>query len=228
MPTNLPEAFYSKLKDIGRRHNFDPAHAVNVFMYESNMNPEALHPTAPAGGIFQKFFSTREEAEKFAQISAVQQLDAYDQFMAPYARLPKTAPEHIYQLNFLPASAIPGTRDYRGTDDDAILAARGGDGYGGREDLFYRQNAGLDVDKDGSIRVSDLRLVMEKQRARPDYAQYITRLVHSPGIYVPMLEPASTFPLFPIALGVVLLGGAYYAYSEGYIHLPKPLRRVFG
>lgn len=161
----LSDGFFEKLKEIGAQRGFHPEHALAVMLYESGVNPRAIHPSAPASGIFGKIFKTREEALAFAELSAEEQLDAFDRYMAPYTSVPKPRAENLYQLNFLPASAIPGQTHYRGTDDDAVLAAHDGSGYGGQEASFYTANRNLDRDGDGQITVADLRAALEAAQA---------------------------------------------------------------
>lgn len=221
----LPDGFFSKLKVIARRRNLNPEHALAVMLFESGIKPTSIHPSAPASGLFGKMFPTRAEAEAFIRLSAEEQLDHYDRFMAPYTNVPKPAAENIYQLNFLPASAIPGQKHYRGTHDEAVLAARGGTGYGGKEDLYYRENAVLDRDKDGAITVRDLRTALEDvQRSNAaKWAEIRGRLAAAPDVLPP--SPAAP-PLLPLLVVAALAGGAVYAAQTGLlpIRLPAFLR----
>lgn len=158
---DLSDGFFAKLKEIGKRQNFRPEHALAVMLFESGLRASSIHPTAPASGIFGRMFKTRAEAVAFSQLSAEDQLPEYERYMSAYRNIPKPGAQNLYQLNFLPASAIPGQANYRGTSDDAVLAAKGGRGYGGNEDLYYRSNTVLDRDGDGAITVGDLRAALE-------------------------------------------------------------------
>jgi hypothetical protein len=161
---DLSPAFFAKLKAVARRLNLDPEHAMSVMLSESGLRASAIHPSAPASGIFGLMFKTRAEAEAFKNQPAEMQLDAYERFMRPYAGLHLTTPEAIYQVNFLPASAIPSSGHFRGTHPGAVLAASDGTGYGGQEAGFYRDNVVLDVDRDGKITSGDLRATIERNK----------------------------------------------------------------
>lgn len=71
---------------------------------------------------------------ELALMSAVQQLDFVEAYFRPYARRIKNLPD-MYMAILLPA--------YVGASDDTIIIRAGG--------VTYRQNAGLDWDKDGTI-----------------------------------------------------------------------------
>ena len=157
----LPDEFFSKLKSIAVRKEFRPQDALNFMMYESGVNPKSIHRTAPASGLFGKMFKTRAEAEAFIEKSAVDQLDDYEKMISNWPTVNKSHAETLYQLNFLPASAIPGDPNYRGTDLNAVLAASNGTGYGGKESLYYKENKSLDRDNDGKITVADLKNTLE-------------------------------------------------------------------
>ena len=174
----LPDEFFSKLAAIAKRQNFNPEDALSVMLMESGVNGKSIHPTAPASGIFGLMFSTREEAENFTKKSEVEQLDAYEKYMSTYKNVPKPTAANLYQLNFLPASAIPNQKWYRGTDYDTVLAAKGGDGYGGKEDTYYNSNTVLDYNKDGAITVGDLANILEarKQKAGTKWTELSQRI----------------------------------------------------
>jgi len=161
---DLSPAFFAKLKQSARRVRVDPEHAMAVMLSESGLRASAIHPTAPASGIFGRMFKTRGDAEAFKSQPADVQIDAWEAFMRPYAGLHLASPEAIYQVNFLPASAIPSSGNYRGTSLAAVLAARDGTGYGGQEAGFYRDNVVLDVDRDGKITNADLRATIERAK----------------------------------------------------------------
>lgn len=206
----LSDGFFTKLKDIAARRNFNPEAALAVMFSETGVTPgpDSLNKAgAPASGIFGKYFNTRDEAVAFTKLSAEEQLDDYDAYMAPYTNVPKPTAANIYQLNFLPASIIPGTRDYRGTDDDAVLASRDGTGYGGQEAAFYRANAAyLDVDGDGQITVGDLakRLLMAQRENPAKWAELMSRLGDHASL---SSSKKSLLPLFGVAF---LVGAAYF------------------
>ena len=231
---HLSDAFFTKLKSIGSRQNFDPAHALNVMAYESGLDPHIMNRAgAPAGGIFQKFFVVRgadgkpdkaaslEAARQFAALSAEEQLDAYEAYMAPYKSVPKKGPETLYQLNFMPASALPGP-EFRGLGDDAIVAAKGGTGFRGIEAAAFAENAQLDVDKDNAITVGDLAKVMATARARIDWNGLMNRLTSAPGTYVPQKAPATIYvaaapSLVPLLLAAGIFGGTVFLMRKGII-----------
>jgi len=189
----LPDGFFSKLKVIGQKRNFNPADALAIMMYESGVNPKAIHPTAAGSGIFGKMFGTRAEAVLFTQLSAEEQLDAYDQYMSKYTNIPKPTAANLYQLNFLPASAIPGQKNYRGTDPDTVLAAKGGIGYDGHEGSYYTENANLDRDHNGNITVGDLAVALKavQDSHKAKWNELIDRLGIAPSTYQAPPKPES-------------------------------------
>lgn len=178
----LPDEFFTKLKMIAAKRNFHPADALAVMLYESGVNPKAIHPTAAGSGIFGKMFPTRDEAVAFTKVSAVDQLDAYDAYMAPYTNVPKATAANLYQLNFLPASAIPGQANYRGVNADAVLAAKDGTGYSGHEASYYKENANLDRDNSGAITVGDLgnALAVAQGQNKAKWTELMQRLGETP------------------------------------------------
>jgi hypothetical protein len=161
---DLSPAFFAKLKAAARRVNVDPEHAMAVMLSESGLRASAIHPSAPASGIFGRMFKTRGEAEAFRNQPADVQVDAWEAFMRPYKALHLNTPEAIYQVNFLPASAMPSSPHFRGTHLAAVLAASDGTGYGGQEAGFYRDNVVLDVDRDGKITNADMRATIERNK----------------------------------------------------------------
>ena len=220
--SHLPDEFFTKLKAIAARRNFYPEHALNFMMHESGVKPNIA--AGNYAGLFMKRFDSATEASAFAKESAVRQLDAFDAFMAPYTNLEKTRPEHLYQLNFLPASAIPGQTHYRGNFPGSVLAAEGGGGYGGMEAAFYRDNPSLDVDKDGKITVSDLGELLAKKRETPFYQELVTRLRTSPGRWNPAPSLLVSW-VGPIVMAFALGGVLYVAHRNGLIQLPRAVTR---
>lgn len=216
----LSDGFFTKLKGIGLRRRFNPADAMAVMMYESGLKPWSIHPTAPAGGIFGKMFPTRAEAVAFTQQTAEQQLDAYDAYMAPYATIDKPTAANLYQLNFLPASAIPGQKNYRGTGPDAVLAASDGTGYDGHEAGYYKDNANLDRDKNGTITVADLAAALQAvQDANPaKWSELVTRLGSAPST-MPYPTVSTSLPLLFLAGALVV--GAVYVHRNGVPSFPR-------
>lgn len=181
---DLSPAFFTKLKAAARRVNVDPEHAMAVMLSESGIRASAIHPTAPASGIFGRMFKTRAEAEAFRNQPADVQVDAWEAFMRPYKNLHLSTPEAIYQVNFLPASAIPSSPHFRGTSLGAVLAAKDGTGYNGQEAGFYRDNVVLDVDRDGKITNADLRATIERNKRAgsnaPRWNEAAARLAAAP------------------------------------------------
>lgn len=208
--TDLSPAFFAKLKAVARRLRLEPEHAMAVMLSESGLRASAIHPTAPASGIFGLMFKTRGEAEAFRNQPAEMQLDAYERFMRPYAALHLTSPEAIYQVNFLPASAMPSSPHFRGTHAGAVLAAKDGDGYNGQEAGFYRDNVVLDVDRDGKITNGDLRATIERsKRANASrWNEAAARLAAAP-------EPDGSFDVtLAIIPWLALIGFVWYMFRS--------------
>lgn len=213
----LTDGFFTKIKAVGLRRNFDPEHALAVMLYESNVNPKAIHPSAPVSGIFQKAFPSRDEAIAFTKLTAEQQLTAYDAYMAGFTNFPKPTPENIYQLNFIPVSATPGHPFYRGIEPDTVIAARGGKGYGGMEGNYYDGNFTLDRNRDGKITVDDLRATVEAaQAANPQkWEELQARLAAAPEPEAPnsffdsgTWKPSNTLVYAAAGAAILLVGYA--------------------
>lgn len=207
----LPDEFFTKLAAIGKKRNFNPEDSLAVMLFESGVNGKSIHPIAPASGIFGKMFKTREEAIDFTKQNEVKQLDAYDAYMAPYTNVPKPTAANLYQLNFLPASAIPGQAAYRGTDPTTVLAAKNGTGYGGNEASYYKENAILDRDKNGSITVQDLgdALDFRKRQAGVKWTELAQRIRATGAVSDTPIQSSSS-NLIPITIVALLAGGGTF------------------
>lgn len=92
------------------------------------------------------------------QMTAEQQLDVVQQYFRPYHRRIKSLSD-MYIAILLPK--------YIGRPDDALLFSRGG--------IAYRQNAGLDADRDGKI---------TKAEASAKVAAKLNRGLHPPRVGV--------------------------------------------
>lgn len=155
------DGFYVKLVELARRHRMDPEHIAAVMLAESGLFADVPRgrPGYLAAGIFQLVFPTTAQAEAFKRKTAEEQLDAFEAFIAPMAASGQlTTPERIYQVNFLPGSVA------RGRELGTAVCVKDGTGYDGAEASFYKDNAGLDVDRDGRITLQDLGAVIGRAK----------------------------------------------------------------
>jgi hypothetical protein len=191
---DLPDQFFSDLKRYASELDIDPVWMIEVIFSESGLRSTAAYRQAPhfASGIIGfidvKQFgypdNSRESHDLFIQeVGVLRQLSGARDFWRNAVALAKKyghrieSAANLYQYTFVPMSFE------RGMSDDTVIVAKGGTGYRGQEDMFYRVNAGyLDVDKDGAITVGDLRERIEKSKRDthgnilPRYAEAIARL----------------------------------------------------
>lgn len=210
---DLPDEFFSDMRAYAGELGFDPLWMLDIMWAESGLRPTAKYRHAPnfATGLigFVNVAGTgavpdNSEAshDVFATLPATQQLRYARDFWRPM-RGRAASGANLYQYNFVPASLD------RGTSEDTVIAARGGTGYRGQEDTFYRVNALLDVDGDGTITVGDLAAHLERQkrdRAGNLYARYAEALARLGAPSTP--RGGSALGAVAMGLGVVLLSGA--------------------
>lgn len=183
---DLSDDFFAELKDLGAELGFDPVFALDIMWAESGIKPDAKYrdgknkATGLIGfvdvhGLGAEPDNSLESHDDFATKSATEQLVYVRKFWAPMKGRVHSA-ANLYQYNFLPASLS------RGTGDETVVAAADGEGYGGREGMFYRVNKLLDVDGNGAITVGDLAAHLERQKHTksgglyPRYAEALERL----------------------------------------------------
>jgi hypothetical protein len=152
---DLSDGFFTKSHAIAERQNLAWLPWLAVMFNESGLHASAHNP-AGAFGISQLMSFVLPNAgwhdggDAFIALSAEEQLPYVENYYRGHAHDRLDSLERIYQANFLPAT-LGG-----GSDPGRVLLRKGGAGFGGQEDLFYRSNPVFDHDHKGFITVRDL------------------------------------------------------------------------
>ena len=143
----LSDGFYNKATEVAKRVGCDANVLMGLMMSESGLKAGAVNKSSGATGLIQFMPATARalgtSTSALKQMSAEQQLNYVEKYLqnskkaAGFKSGDKLDAGSMYTLVFLPAFAKRN-----------ILATKG--------DKYYRANAGLDVNKDGSITKSDL------------------------------------------------------------------------
>jgi hypothetical protein len=177
LSSDVPDNFLVGLRAINNRlapENPKFAEwALTMMQSESGIRPDVKnHAGQPFYGLIQLGAPSFAPLtpEQFLKLTHAQQLPYIEKFYKA-ARIDRfRSPGNLYQFNFVPASLS------RGLGPDTIIAAKGGKGYNGNEDMFYNANPRLDRDGDGAITVKDLDARMEAIAADPRVQEVISRL----------------------------------------------------
>lgn len=172
----LSDLFFKKLIKICLKYNINPADVLTVMYSESRVNPGAVNKNGGAVGLIQfmpstlKFFgASQEEINNFNLKSAEDQLDWVEKFIkstiAAYGNVFNNAVT-FYQSIFFPASIK------KGTDLDTVIIDRNNP----KQTHIYDVNKGLDMDKDGLIKVNDLKLLLDKHIKSSEFQALLKRL----------------------------------------------------
>ena len=143
----LSDGFYNKATEVAKRVGCDANVLMGLMMSESGLKSTAVNKSSGATGLIQFMPATARalgtSTSALKQMSAEQQLNYVEKYLqnckkaAGFKSGDKLDAGSMYTLVFLPAFAKRN-----------VLATKG--------DKYYRANAGLDVNKDGSITKSDL------------------------------------------------------------------------
>lgn len=178
---HLSTAFFHGVIDMANRFRAQGATAtpqdfLAVWLAESGIRPDLPNGAgAPFYGLNQLGLPMHAKAvgwsgtpAEYLALSAANQLPYVERYYRNVGR-PSSYRDagSLYLANFLPAFLD------HAHDGDFILASRDDDRHG-----WYRDNASLDVDGDGAIRVNDLTPAIERaKRARSGYwAEVVARL----------------------------------------------------
>lgn len=156
--SGTPEDFQRELVRMATRLGLDPSPIAAVMSIESAFKPNARNPHTRATGLIQFMPATAiglgTTIDELAQISALQQLPFVEKYFRPLVPRIKT-PGDYYMAVFMPAHV--------GEPGETELFRKGTKGY--------EQNAVLDRDGDGVIRIADVTRTIEARladaRARP-------------------------------------------------------------
>lgn len=153
---NLTQGFYNKVVQVAKRINCSPDDLMALMNSESGIDPSKANAAGSgATGLIQFMPSTAEglgtTTQALAKMSAEEQMVYVEKCIMNSKRAAglgnsKIGPGTLYALIFLPARA---NRDK--------LTSSG--------EKYYRQNKGLDIDKDGIISKADLAKRIDSCRA---------------------------------------------------------------
>lgn len=148
----LDHKFFAKVVAISHDLKCDPNELLAVMNSESGLNAAARNPGGGATGLIQFMPKTAQalgtSTDKLSKMSAYDQLD----YVAKFYKMNKKAYKmgdgpmsagDLYSLVFLPARA-----------NREVLTSSG--------EIYYRANAGLDMDGDGKITKADLNRRVHK------------------------------------------------------------------
>ena len=136
-------AFSAKVSQVASSLGIDPNELMIVMYKESKLNHRAVNSQSGATGLIQFMPSTARSlgttTAALAAMSNVQQLDYVERYLRPYkAKMSRLI--DIYLAVFYPA-AIGKASNY-------VIAKSGS--------TIYNQNAGLDINRNGVITISDI------------------------------------------------------------------------
>jgi hypothetical protein len=182
---------------IAGRQRMASADALLVLAGESGLKPSAVYRRAGDGfpvavGLPQLTSAantaagiTEAERLELPSKSVAYQLPIVERLFSnyPWTKAGKTY-DHagiIYGMNFAPSIVMK-----RGAGRDVVLYTKGPKESGG-DGVYYDQNVGLDLNKDGKITMGDLIDYMRGVAKKPVYQAGLTRLRAVTGL--PGLEP---------------------------------------
>lgn len=187
--TENQTAFESKVRSISSKLGIDPNHLMIVMYKESKLNHRAYNGASGASGLIQFLPSTARNlgttTEALRSMSNVSQLDYVYAYLKQYKTRSLT---DLYFSVFYPV-AIGKASSY--------VIARS-------PSVTYRQNAAVDVSKDGVLTVADVSTWLQSNL--PAEAQsYLS------GSRVQSQTASWVFVLLLVG------AGGYYAYQKGYL-----------
>lgn len=128
---------------------------------ESRVDPAAVNKQSGATGLIQFMPDTARSlgtsVEALRGMSAVEQLDYVYKYFKMVGVRPGMDLGDLYMAVFMPK--------FVGYPDDFVLGQQGGGKVPGTNlssDLVYKQNKGLDKNKDGSITIADVKSSIQR------------------------------------------------------------------
>ena len=146
----VTEEFKEKVLEISKKLKINPDDLMAVIAFESNFDPSARNPASDATGLIQFIPSTAESlgttVEELKNMSAIQQLDYVYEYLKTYSGRMNDIYD-VYMAVFLPIAV--------GKDNNYVLGVKGSEECFPGTDLtkgkVYKNNSGLDINKDGII-----------------------------------------------------------------------------
>jgi hypothetical protein len=160
--TNRP-AFVARVREVAEKLRVDPNWLMGTMYLESGLKPTARNPQGGATGLIQFMPATARglgtTTDALAKMSNVQQLDYVLAYLLPWAGKISSWFD-LYLCIFYPAAI--------GKPDSYVLG-----NTPAMQALIAKQNAGFDVNKDGTITKGEFRASYAK-RLPTAYQTYIT------------------------------------------------------
>lgn len=147
--TTNTAAFLQRVRDISTTLQINPNWLMGVMYFESRLNHQAVNRVSGATGLIQFMPATARgmgtTTQALAQLTNVQQLDYVLRYYQPYrGRMHRYL--DCYLVTFYPYAV--------GRPESFVL---GSERSPERVALIARQNAGLDLNRDGQISVGEVR-----------------------------------------------------------------------
>ena len=155
--------FLTKVDEVSQKIGANPADLLGLMASESGLDPQAVNSSSGATGLIQFIPSTAASlgtsVSALGQMNRAQQMEYVEKFLLKTAP-PNPTPGHLYTSVFLPAFAKKPA--------DYVIAKKGGftSDWGHHPASWYAGNAGLDMNRDGSIQIEELgKRIKDKQKA---------------------------------------------------------------
>jgi len=155
-------AFLKEVKRVARKVGVHPSDLLGLMASESGLNPQAQNKSG-ATGLIQFMPDTARglgtSTGALMGMTRVEQMKYVEKFLTrTLAGVSNPTPGHLYTSVYLPAFAKKPA--------SYVLAKRGGftDSWGHHPAAWYTHNAGLDMDKDGSITIGELSERIAKKK----------------------------------------------------------------
>jgi len=153
--------FNKKLDKIADALGVSSKNLLAIMKMESRVDPAAVNKQSGATGLIQFMPDTARSlgttVEALREMSAVEQLDYVYKYFKMVGVRPGMDLGDLYMAVFMPK--------FVGYPDDFVLGQQGGGKVPGTNlssDLVYKQNKGLDKNKDGSITVADVKSSIQR------------------------------------------------------------------
>ena len=153
--------FNKKLDKIAGLLGVESSHLLAIMKMESRVDPSAVNKMSGATGLIQFMPDTARSlgtsVEALREMTAVEQLDYVYKYFKMVRIKPGMDLGDLYMAVFMPK--------FVGYPNDFVLGQDGGGKVPGTNlssDLVYKQNKGLDKNKDGSITVADVKSSVQR------------------------------------------------------------------
>lgn len=163
---NVTSDFKLKVLDISNKLKMDPDDLMAIMAFESGFSPSIRNKVSGATGLIQFMGSTAKglgtTTDDLTEMSAVEQLDYVYKYFKPYAGKIHNI-QDAYMAVFMPIAV--------GKSNDFVLGIKestdklDGISYG----LIYKQNSGLDINRDGKITKEEAASCVVTTRNRYKY-----------------------------------------------------------